>query len=222
MRKFVKQHISTKSAALYEPLLGPVLRGLRREVCQLRDVCVPKGSAMQAKYSMLDCCCGAGGLLHMALQEQNSFWQGIGLDMSESMLHEAQKRVPQADFIQGDGTCLPLATQSIHVATCCMALHTLPYVQAQQILQELLRVAQYVIVADYTLTERNIYFPSACLAHGVEALVGGEHYACYKDFMRGGAVEGFLYKQGLEVRERRMTLGGAGLVLLLDSKLRAE
>ncbi len=210
-------YISYKAASLYEPIIGTLLQGLRKEMCEL--------VGMHKTKVLLDCCCGAGGFLHMLQKHniQHSWEQGIymGLDKSQAML-QAQKGISKVHRIHGDAMVLPFATQSLDMATLCMALHTFSPEQGQQVLQELLRVARCVVVADYTLVERNIYFPSAWLAHGVEFLVGGEHYACYKQFMQGGALEGFCYSQGLHIQERRMTLGGAGLIALIHSQYKAS
>ncbi len=232
MNIFIKQ----KLVSLYEPLLGPILQGLRQEVCALIEDTVlneQKCDALSLPYtSILDCCCGAGGFLRILQQNivrrHNTFC--FGLDINPYMLHEAQKQQqkkeamgkPCSYLIQGDALQLPLSTQSITVATLCMALHTLPAEQGKKLLQELLRVASFVIIADYCLAERNLHLPSACLAHGVEYLVGGEHYASYKIFMAGGALEGFCHTQGLIPLQRRSTLGGAGQILLLHSDNRKD
>ncbi len=227
MRTFIEQ----RAASLYEPLLGPILRGLRQEVYDviydhvLKDQVADVSSLRPVR--ILDCCCGAGGFLdflqHKSKQLNHVFC--FGLDLSPAMLHAAQKRLHKSHqsaeqkhyIIQGDALQLPLATQSVTVATLCMALHTLPVEQGRKLIQELLRVASNVIVADYCLAERNLHVPSTWLAHGVECLVGGEHYATYKEFMGGGALEGFCHTEGLIPQARRFTLGGAGQVVLLHS-----
>ncbi len=208
--------LPSTAVALYEPFLGRLLQGLRREVCAMLPYVSSCLVEPKRPSVLLDCCCGAGGFLRMAHETHGNTWQFMGLDSSQAMIHEAQQRVPQALCVQGDGVHLPFATQSIDVATVCMAVHTMPAAQGAALVQELLRVARFVIVADYALAERNIHVPSAYLAHAVEALVGGEHYACYKKFMQGGALEGFLYTQGLSPLKRASCLGGAGLVSLLQ------
>ncbi len=232
MRTFIEQ----RAASMYEPLLGPVLQGLRQEVCSIIHGHVLKGQEGDASslqpVCILDCCCGAGGFLEFLQRQNKQISEAFcfGLDISPAMLCAAQKllyknhqgKIQQPCIIQGDALQLPLATQSITVATLCMALHTFPLAQGKRLMQELLRVASYVIVADYCLAERNLHVPSAWLAHGVECLVGGEHYAAYKEFMGDGALEGFCHTEGLIPQVRRSTLGGAGQVVLLHSDTSAD
>ncbi len=183
--------------------MGPILRPLRLEILNLAN--------MQQADIFLDCCCGAGGLLQLYFNNLPQ-GQGMGFDLSLAMLHEAKNNSPRAQLFCADATCIPLADKSIDIASVCMALHAMPMPMASACLQELKRVAKHVFIADYCLAERNLYFPAQYLAHGVEYLVGGEHYKCYKNFMSIGALEGFLKHMGYEVGIRRHVLGGAGLI----------
>ncbi len=209
MRKFLEK----KSVALYEPLLSPLLSGLRKEV--LTHVYKQALQEPHTPVFCLDCCCGAGGLLRLVAQQYTQNMTCIGLDTNAFMLQEARKNASESFFLQANAVHIPLATQSVHVATLCMSLHTMPLEIRQGVMRELLRVAKKVIVADYCLAERNIHLPSAFLAHVVERLIGGEHYAQYKNFMQQGALEGFLYTQGLCPQERYTVLGGAGQVSIV-------
>ena len=67
----------------------------------------------------LDAACGTGrvaGYLHARGH------QVIGVDSSPEMLAVARKRVPAADFREGDLASLPLADGSVDVAVCTLAL----------------------------------------------------------------------------------------------------
>ncbi len=220
MHRFLEK----KAISLYEPVLAPLLRGLRQEVLALAHISTAQQKAPHDTFPthiLLDCCCGAGGFLRLATEKKTQSFENIqstafiGLDMHPLMLNEAQKNAPQAHLLRANALHIPLQTQSVTVATLCMALHTMPLTVGQGVVHELLRVAKKVIIADYCLAERNITVPSTCLARGVEWLIGGEHYANYKIFMEQGGLEGFLYNQGLSPLERRSTLGGAGQVVIL-------
>ncbi len=97
-----------------------------------------------------------------------------------------------------------------------MALHAMPLDVAMACVRELYRVSERVIIADYCLAERNLYTLASLTAHAVECMVGGEHYKNYKDFIRLGALEGFLRHMGYGIHTRRTVLGGAGQVVLLS------
>ncbi len=217
----MRHFLENTAINLYEPVLGPVLHGLRRQIgVSLQERILPSLEQQQRSrpWVLLDCCCGAGGLLKMLAAQENMFL--MGLDKDIRMLNVAQRYASRAFLIQGDGMQLPFGTGSVQVATLCMAVHTLPLQVAQALVQELLRVASYVFIADYCLAERNIHMPAAWLAHGVEFFVGGEHYACYKNFMRLGALEGFLYAEGHEPLLRRSVLGGAGQLVMLQGHVK--
>ncbi len=194
------------AARLYEPLLGSILKPLRQEVLKL--ACISKDDML------LDCCCGAGGFLKCHIN--NSGNVPIGIDISLSMLMQAKKNAPSAKLFCADASKLPFASKSMDVASVCMALHAMPLHVAKACLEELCRVAKRVIIADYCLTERNLYFLATSFAHTVEFLVGGEHYKCYKEFMRIGGIEGFLRQMNLEPSTRQMALGGSVLILDLE------
>ncbi len=192
---------SLQLASFYEPILGPVLKSLRKEVIKLAN--------LSEQDIFLDCCCGAGGLL--ALQSNSAY--ALGVDISMKMLSEAPKNANYAKIICANAAYLPFADKSVDVSSVCLALHAMPQKIATLCVNELCRVSKRVIIADYCLTERNIYYPANFLAHAVEFMVGGEHYKCYKNFMRLGAVEGFLHQMGKEPQNRRMSLGGAALIV---------
>ncbi len=191
---------------LYEPVLGFLLRGMRQEVLKI-------SLELGRLDTVLDCCCGAGGLLRMYTQNLPS--RCLGLDLSPRMLSITRKNAPKAEIMLADATALPFDSQIVDMASICMALHSMPYDSAKQTVQELLRVAKYVIIADYCLAERNIMLPAAIIGHAIEALVGGEHYANYKIFQSRGGLEGFLHMMGISPHKRHTALGGAGKIIVL-------
>lgn len=190
--------MDTLVARCYEPLLGRVLRPLRAAVAGL----CPPGP-------VLDCCCGAGGLAALLTGEGRTV---TGVDNDAAMLAMARRTAPMAQFLHGDARELPFAAGSFAAACVCLALHAMPPVTAAAVLAQLRRVARTVIVADYALAERNLAVPAVGMAHGVEWLVGGEHYRWYGEYMRAGAIEGLLAREGLRPSARVSVLGGAATV----------
>lgn len=197
----IRQYAESTAARLYEPLLGGVLRGLRERVVAL---CPTRGA-------ILDCGCGPGGVLRL-LTGCPAVKTVTGVDTSPVMLREAKHNAPSAQFVQADGASLPFADKSFDAACICLVLHSLPLHKASAIVCELRRVAHTVIIADYILAERNLALPAVALSHAIELCVGGEHYRNYCAFMRQGALEGLLHRQGMYISARHYALGGAALV----------
>ncbi len=211
----------------YEPLLGALLKSARNEILQsmlaLRD-----GYDFSEDFAFLDCCCGPAGFLHGVEHLCKGQAKLVGVDVDMAMLREARKQCPSnssLSFMCANATSLPFKDASFHVAAVSMALHAMPYEVAQKSLVELCRVAKHVLVVDYCLSERNIFIPAVLVGRGIEWLVGGEHYACYKHFMHNGGLEGLCYALTQKVntiftvKRRRHTLGGAGLLLELESHM---
>ncbi len=203
----MKKKLLKLGVTLYEPIIGSLLSSMRSEVVHM-------AVGLGAK-NIFDCCCGAGGLLNVLAQQ--GFVHCVGLDKNPYMLNKCGEVARRAQLVHGDACQLPFASKSFDISTVCMALHTMPLVTARQLMEELCRVSQYCIVADYCLAERNIALPAAILSHIIEALVGGEHYRCYKAFQGQGGLEGFLHSMALNPVMRRSTLGGAGLVVVIDN-----
>lgn len=95
------------------------------------------------------------------------------------------------------------------------ALHGLPLVRAQELVQKMLADEGYCVIAEYRLAERNLDLPAVALAHTQEWLTGGAHYAHYRAFMAAGALEGFVRALGLAIVARQRAMGGAAAVVTL-------
>ncbi len=199
-------------ARLYEPLLGPVLSGLREEVAALCEhpgvVAACPGDGDRPRR-ILDCCCGPGGLSRL-LRERGM--EVTGVDMSEPMLEFARRRVSGVTFLHADARTLPFVDGEFDVAVISLALHSMDAGTADAVLRELLRVAAVVIVADFCLAERNLELPATAAIRVVEWLVGGEHYRNCRRFMEQGGLEGLLYRHQLMVLGRGHALGGGATV----------
>ncbi len=198
---------------LYEPLLGHLLKDLRLQVCNIIKNCLVQSQLNpkdQASFTVFDCCSGAGG-------HKKNYGSLVGLDYSIEMIRQSKKHAPNAFLLYGNATNLPIKSASFDIGIICMALHSMNYNTAMQVFKELCRVSKKVIIADYCITERNIYLPATSIAHTLEFLIGGEHYKSYQEFMKNGALEGFLQNLNIQPSSRHITLGGAGCVVLLDN-----
>lgn len=95
------------------------------------------------------------------------------------------------------------------------ALHGLPLVRAQELVRSMLLRKGCCIIAEYRLAERNLDLPAVALGHIRECLTGGAHYAHYRAFMTGGALEGFVRASGFVACARQRAMAGAATVAVL-------
>ena len=82
---------------------------------------------------LLDVATGTG----LVLRALSSGRRLVGTDVSQGMLDEAQKRLPNAAFIRADAAALPFDESSFDLVTCVAAL---PYVDVPASLAEWVRV----------------------------------------------------------------------------------
>jgi len=83
----------------------------------------------------LDAACGTGRHLRSLAALGH---RAIGVDRSPEMLEVARRAVPAAELLDGDLASLPLASESVDVAICALALSHLPELRAP--IRELARV----------------------------------------------------------------------------------
>lgn len=208
-------------ARAYEPLLGKVLADMRAQVLTL---CRHVGA-----QRVLDMCCGPAGVSRVLRQ---GGLRVCSLDVSWPMLLQGQTNTATPasglepttglGFVLADAAQLPFVTAnaspaSFDATVLVLGLHALSPRLIPVVVREMLRVAPYAIIADFRLAERNCDIPAVALAHSVEWLVGGEHYAHYKIFMAAGGIEGLVSRSPALPCARARTLGGAVSVIALKA-----
>lgn len=67
----------------------------------------------------LDAACGTGAVAHQLVARGHAV---IGIDVSEAMLTRARRAVPEARFLRGDLTELPIADDTVDHLVCSLAL----------------------------------------------------------------------------------------------------
>lgn len=192
-------------ATYYDLLLNPFLDSVRQRVV---EQCGRFGAGR-----LLDICCGTARQAGFCFASGMSY---AGADVSEAMLGAARRAYAgsafQPSLVRADGTQLPFADGCFDIALIAFALHEKPLTMAEGIVREAQRVARHCILVDYTLAERNLELPFQWLMQVPERMVGGEHWRCYREFMRAGALQGLMHRLGLSVIERtRLFGGGAGI-----------
>jgi SAM-dependent methyltransferase len=95
--------------------------------------------------SMLDVGCAVGNFCSI-VEELNPKVSYVGLDTSEGMIREAQRRHPKAEFCLGNGRGLPFEDASFDLAFCTGVLHHNP--DYMEMVAEMFRVSRRFVVID--------------------------------------------------------------------------
>lgn len=180
-------------ARFYDLAAGWSLASTRRALAKL--------VAQSGAGSVLDVGCGTG-LQLLELERQGL--RAVGVDNSEAMLAVARRRLGEegaSALITASGAELPFADNSFDAAMISLVLHESAE-EPFELLDEALRVSARLYVLDWGMAERNIDYPARLVVRFIERLAGCRHYAAYKNYMRGGALEGLIerYRRGREVK----------------------
>lgn len=194
---------------LYAALIEPFQRRLHRRILGL----VPEGA------SVLDACCGAGGLsLRLAPQCPRV----VGLDLSPRQIEFAELRrrrraLRDLEFRVADVTRLEgLDDDAFDLAIAVLALHEMSREDRVPCLREIGRVGRRVLVVDYAVPlPRSPVGVGAWIA---EAAAGPRHFWGFRDYYRRGGLDPLLEEAGLTT-EHRERCEGDGLLLTLSRNL---
>jgi len=164
----------------YHVLFDRALDASRSAVVDL----VPAGA------SVLDIACGTGDLCFALRREKRC--RVVGIDLSPRMLDFATKRNPYDDvsFARRDATNLEsFGPGTFDFATVTLLLHELPRDARVRALNEALRVAHRVIVADWIVP-----LPLSFEGLSVRLIewAGRHHYHNFKDYLARGGLDGVL------------------------------
>lgn len=175
-----------RSAHLYDAVVGPFLRPIHRTVTR----------ALPRAGRLLDLCCGTGMLTAMAA---GSGLRAVGVDNSPAMIDQARTTRPSVMFIHADATALPFADHGFDRVVLSFALHEKAASTGRAMLAEARRVLRpdgRLLVVDYRPARTGLG-PVAKYAVGlVERMAGKDHFARYREYMRGGGSRAFLERTG--------------------------
>ncbi len=176
------------SAKYYDLVIEPFLHGIRKRLASWIEA--------QQIARALDIGCGTGKQISMAPKETES----IGIDLSRSMLHQAEKKVP-GRCILGNATDLPFEDEHFDMVYTQFALHEKDADVIDGLLAEARRVLSrvgHLVVVDYTAAPSWSAFGQVShkVIAGIEKLAGQEHYANYKSWLSRGGMDRILSERG--------------------------
>jgi ubiquinone/menaquinone biosynthesis C-methylase UbiE len=104
--------------------------------------------------SVLDVACGTGTLLELAKKKKGL--ECYGIDLSEGMLAEAKRKVPEAKLIRASYYEIPLPEESFNYVVATNALSG-DHIDARKVLAEMLQVCRsdgWVYIAEWPKAEK--------------------------------------------------------------------
>lgn len=198
-------------ARIYDTLLNPVLRGIRRAGLRMFS---PKPG-----MKVLDVGCGTGA--HLETYRKNGC-RLYGLDTSPSMLAVAGKRLGmEADLRIHNAALMPFERGTFDLVLCMFVLHEMnPSTRAATLL-EMERVAApegRILLIDFNsrspVTLRD--WCARLLIMMAEIVAGRRHFRNYRRFISTKGLEGLLQSSSLVKERQKVAAGGALMMYLLQ------
>ncbi|MFU2158785.1 MULTISPECIES: class I SAM-dependent methyltransferase [Caldisericum] len=179
---------------IYRKIIDPNLKGLRGQILDEIKNC----------NKLIDIGCGTGALvIEASLVCKNA----IGIDLSSKMIEVALKtktkmKLGNVNFFHGGIEVLRIfKDKEFDFATFSMSIHEMDEKERILLLNEALRVAKEVIVADYLIPAET--FPSDLGVIFVEFIAGLNHFKNYINFRWHGGVEYLIEQTNARVIARK-------------------
>lgn len=166
-------------APVYDPILNPFLKSLRRKILNVVIDLNPSG--------IIDVCCGTG--FQVKLLNQNGF-EAVGIDLSSEMLAVSRRGKSKAQCFKQDATALDFPDESFEVAMITLALHEKDAVSRHKIVSEMDRILQpggHLFIADYCINSTSSWY-SGKVINFVEFLAGVDHYKNFRNYIDLGGL----------------------------------
>lgn len=197
------------AARIYDTLLGPALRGVRRSGIRM----FPPKPGMK----VLDVGCGTGAHLEMYRQYGCRLY---GLDTSPSMLAIAGKRPEmEADLRIHTAAGMPFENSTFDMVLCMFVLHEMNPSTREATLLEMKRVTRpggRILLIDFNAerpgTLRGWF--ARLLIIIAETAAGRRHFRNYRQFMSSNGLEALVQSSSL-LKERQNLAAGGSIVLYL-------
>ncbi|MEN8199917.1 MAG: class I SAM-dependent methyltransferase [Thermodesulfobacteriota bacterium] len=175
------------TASIYDFLFSRVLSEVRSQICSVLT--------QHRAANIIDLCCGTGEQLRMLADGQRLL---TGVDLSPAMLTRAHRAGPDTiHYLEADASALPFPDSGHDGVIISFALHEKTAAQHEAIFREgcrLLKPAGIMIVVDYCSPPRafDSQIMGRLLIPAIERAAGLNHYRNYRDWMKRGAIDGFL------------------------------
>lgn len=194
----------------YEMFIDPLLETVRGSIANF----VPENS------TVIDIACGTGKLAFRLAKDKGCTVRGV--DLSSMKIARAEGRKAKADlkkvnFEEADATCLEGVSDSqFDYATMSLFLHSIPLNIRRQVMQEAMRVAKCLVIADY-VAEQPFTIPGLAV-RCIERIAGGEHFDSFKSYRANGGLDPLLQEAGLKIVNEEINAGGTIRVVKLIYK----
>jgi ubiquinone/menaquinone biosynthesis C-methylase UbiE len=197
-------------AALYDGIFESMNSGLRK--IGLKMYPCKKG------MDVLDIGCGTGA--HLKLY-QNEKCNVYGIDLSESMLKVAEKKLANdADLRLCDACNTPFPKDKFDLILSSTVLHEMSQQVRINVLEEAKRIlksdGRILLIDFHTGPIRKFKgFFSKTIITISEIAAGREHYKNYRHFMKNGGLPSLIESQDLKIEDQKIVSGGNFGIFLL-------
>ena len=197
---------SYQSAKYYDAYLHLFVWRIRKKILEI---------AQRNKYqNILDVCCGTGNQLKLFSKHGVN---GIGIDLSQTMLNVAKSGKIKAECYEQDAENIDFSDKSFDMVTTTFALHEKSVESAKLILKEMIRLTKIngdIIIVDFSIDEKTAYLSKKGIIF-IESMAGEEHYDNFKDYNKVGGLDYLLDGLPLkEIEHHDFALNGVALKVL--------
>ncbi|MDF1550806.1 MAG: methyltransferase domain-containing protein [Bacteroidales bacterium] len=173
---------------------------------------------INSQSNIIDVACGTGSFAFRLSKNAASV---TGIDMSESMLNIAikkQKKMKAENirFLLKDASKLyEYGEKTFDYATISMALHQFQPELAVDIMLELKRIANEIVVIDYAHPlPKNRY---GVITYLIERLAGKEHFSNFKKYQSLNGLSSIIEKSGLRIIDSKIRGNGIFVIAKCSS-----
>lgn len=199
---------SYQSAKYYDAFLYVFVRKIRKKVLQI---------VQENKYrKILDVCCGTGDQLKLL---QKNGYNGVGIDLSPTMLNVAASGKIKAKCYEQDAENITFKNNSFDMTTTTFALHEKSTNTAKAILNEMIRLTKPngdIIIVDFSIDDRTSFL-SKGLIRLIESMAGDEHYSNFNNYVSNNGLKTLLNNLPL-IEKQNYYFGLNGIVLKVLTK----
>lgn len=168
-------------AWLYDFFLHSVIHKVRKKVTEIID--------QYGADRIIDICCGTGSQLKYL--HKRGYKNITGVDISNSMLKQAEKGQIKGKCQNQDATALKFETDSFDAGIISFALHEKTINTANEILNEAKRILKpdgLLIILDYNQEEKAPWYIKT-MVRIIERFAGKEHYKNYRQYQKAGGLD---------------------------------